>query len=102
MAVRMLQSDEEFEQILTGDVIVYFTASWCGPCRKISPHYIRAAEQYSNFAFAKVDVDDLDDAPNISAVPTFRVYRSGCMVDELVGADLGALETFLQRHCSSN
>ena len=98
----VLQSEEEFDQIITDDVIVYFTASWCGPCREISPHYTRAAEQYSNFKFAKVDVDDLDDTSNIAAVPTFRVYRSGCAVKEIIGADVGALETLLQRYCSSN
>lgn len=102
MSVCIVESDVELFQVITDDVIVYFTTMWCGPCREISPHYARAAEQYPNFKFAKVDVGYLEDTRDVSTIPTFRVYRGGEVVEELLGADLGALDSLLKKHCSFN
>lgn len=46
--------------VLSGSpkALVYFTASWCGPCRKIAPHFSNlAAEHGGSVKFVKVDVD---------------------------------------------
>ena len=102
MSVCVLESDSELEEIIEEYVIVYFTATWCGPCRQISPHYARAAEENStSLKFFKVDVDDLESS-HISAIPTFRVYKNSSVVDELVGADLEALQTLIKKHCAFN
>ena len=101
MSVCVLESDSELEEIIEEYVIVYFTATWCGPCRQISPHYARAAEENSTsqLKFSKVDVDDLESS-HVSAIPTFRVYKNSSVVDELVGADLEALQTLIKQHCA--
>jgi len=39
-------------------VIVDFTATWCGPCQRIGPEFVKMAEQYPDCVFVKVDVDD--------------------------------------------
>ncbi|XVF37826.1 hypothetical protein REPUB_Repub20aG0044400 [Reevesia pubescens] len=76
-------------------VILYFTATWCGPCRLISPLYTSLAAKYANVVFLKVDIDEARDVAarwNVSSVPTFFFIRNGKEVDKVVGADNSTLE----------
>lgn len=40
-------------------VVIDFTASWCGPCRFIAPVFNEMAKKFSNAEFVKIDVDEL-------------------------------------------
>ena len=80
---------------LVSQVLVDFTASWCGPCKMIAPFFEELAGKYPGVVFVKVDVDDLDDVAaecGISAMPTFQLYSNGVKVQELTGADKDKLE----------
>ncbi|ACO64799.1 predicted protein [Micromonas commoda] len=90
--VKMIESAEEFATLKKGDkpVLVDFTASWCGPCKKIGPFFEELAAKYPDVVFVKIDVDDLDDVAaecGISAMPTFQLYSNGVKVQEMTGAD---------------
>ncbi|KAL2066817.1 hypothetical protein VTL71DRAFT_1241 [Oculimacula yallundae] len=80
-------------------LIIDFYATWCGPCKAISPVFGRLATQNasnSNIVFAQVDVDKAKDVAQtcgISAMPTFQFFRGGKKVDEVKGADQQQLST---------
>lgn len=84
--------------------ILYFTATWCGPCRFILPIYTSLAEKYPKVVFLKVDIDDARDVAarwNISSVPTFFFVKNGKEVDSVVGADKNTLEMKIAQHVGS-
>ncbi len=72
------------------------------PCQLISPHFEILSTKYKTLRYLKVDIDELDDVAahvEISAIPTFRVYNNGELIDELVGASIDKLESLIQRNC---
>lgn len=82
-------------------VVVDFFAQWCGPCKKIAPYIEELSKEFPGVSFLKVDVDELPDvagAEGISAMPTFRFYKNGQKVDELVGASQQKLKELVQKH----
>ncbi|KAG8651601.1 TPR repeat-containing thioredoxin TDX isoform X2 [Manihot esculenta] len=83
--------------------ILYFTATWCGPCRFISPVFTSLATKYPKTVFLKVDIDEARDVAakwNISSVPTFFFIKNGKQVDKVVGADKNGLERKIEQYAS--
>ena len=71
-------------------VIVDFTATWCGPCKTISPVFEELAKKTPNVRFLKVDVDECSDVAqdeNIQSMPTFLAYHNGVKFDNFSGAN---------------
>ncbi|KAJ3322254.1 hypothetical protein HDU76_013927, partial [Blyttiomyces sp. JEL0837] len=78
-----------------------FYATWCGPCKVISPKFAELSEKYPNIVFLKIDVDDLSEVAEsvgIRAMPTFQFYKDGQKIGEIVGADPRKLEEELKKH----
>ncbi|KAG6752857.1 hypothetical protein POTOM_042897 [Populus tomentosa] len=81
--------------------ILYFTATWCGPCRMISPIFTSLAAKYPKVVFLKVDIDEAREVAsswNISSVPTFYFTKNGKEIDKVVGADKNGLERKIEQH----
>ncbi|KAI0253285.1 thioredoxin [Lactifluus subvellereus] len=100
MTVTPINSLDEFRQLInSGRVIaIDFWATWCGPCRSISPRFERFSEELPGIGFYKVDVDEqgaIAQEVGVRAMPTFVVFQNGNKVDDLVGADPPKLQMLL-------
>ncbi|XP_072973771.1 TPR repeat-containing thioredoxin TDX isoform X2 [Typha angustifolia] len=83
--------------------ILYFTATWCGPCRFMAPLYKSLAEKHPKVVFLKVDIDELGDVAhrwNVTSVPAFFFVKNGKEIDRVVGADKSNLERKISQHAS--
>lgn len=72
-------------------MVIDFSATWCGPCKKISPIIDELAEEYKGRVnICKCDVDDSEELTakfGIRNVPTVLFFKSGDQpVDKSVGA----------------
>jgi thioredoxin 1 len=70
-------------------VVVDFTATWCGPCQRIAPVFSKLADEMTDVCFVKVDVDEnaeVAEECGIQSMPTFQFYKSGVKVHEFSGA----------------
>ena len=86
-------TDGTFEQQVlnaSGAVLVDFWAPWCGPCKMVSPLLEELAGAYEGkVTFTKMNVDENQQVPakyGIRAIPTLLLFKSGEVLDKLVGA----------------
>ncbi len=84
--IKKITSEEEFEkEIKEGNLIVDFSATWCGPCRMMEPVL---KELSSKIKILKVDIDELEVLTRklgIMSVPTMIIYKDGKEVKKVVG-----------------
>ena len=85
-------TDLNFEQeVMRSDkpVLIDFFATWCGPCRMVSPLVDEIAQQRSDIKVCKVDVDDQGELASrfgVSSIPMLVVMKNGKVTAQNVGA----------------
>jgi len=99
-------TDQNFdEQVLKSDkpVLVDFWATWCGPCRAISPAVEAVAEQFADRTkVGKVNVDEnmnVTSRYRITGIPALLLFKNGQVAEQLTGVQSReSLVKMLERH----
>ena len=85
-------TNENFASLKNGNLplVVDFWATWCGPCRMMSPIVAELAEAYDGkVVIGKCDVEECEDLAaeyGIRNIPTILFFKGGEVVDKIVGA----------------
>lgn len=71
-----------------GITLIDFWASWCGPCRMLSPIVDEVAEEVEGIKVGKVNVDEQQELArqfNIMSIPTLVVLKNGQEIKRSLG-----------------
>lgn len=93
LAVKILGNKATFETAVGASdkkpVLAWFTASWCGPCKAITPHVERLSENVKNVEILKIDIDangELAEEYEVESVPTFIMFKNKEVAGRILGA----------------
>ena len=86
-------------------VVLDVFASWCGPCKVISPYFQELATTYSspNMRFYKYNCGDDNDLAHfleVSSIPTFIVFENGELAERMSGANKTDLTNLVKRYAT--
>ena len=81
---------EEYSQIInsTNPVVIDFHATWCGPCKVLSPILEELDDEIDGVEFVKLDVDQhpqIAGQNQVMGVPTVVILKNGEVKDRFVG-----------------
>lgn len=91
---------KDFDELIKGDkpVLVDFYASWCGPCRVMSPILEDLKKKIGDKAtIVKIDVDDNEELSlryNVQTIPTLIIFKRG----EMLWREVGIRQAHLLEH----
>lgn len=90
MSVLELNAENFEDEVIHTEkpVLIDFWASWCGPCRMLSPIVDELAEEHPEMKVCKVNVDEQEELAarfDIMSIPTLLVFRNGEQVAQSVG-----------------
>lgn len=75
----------------SGIVVLKFEASWCAPCKKLTPVVLKLEEEFPDVNFLAVDVDNAKEIKTqykILSVPTLAFLKNGQEFQRVVGLSL--------------
>lgn len=93
MAALHLSAENFKQEVLEakGKALVDFFATWCGPCRMMSPIVDQLADELADVKVCKVDIDQAEALATeygVEVVPTFIVFENGEAVKSVSGVML--------------
>lgn len=88
--IKVLNNENFKSEIENSDkvVIVDFFATWCGPCKMLTPVFEELSNSMTDVDFVKVDIDQslrIAQEYNITSVPTMMIFKNGKPVDTIMG-----------------
>lgn len=104
MSVVDIKTKAQFDELIktTPYVAVQAHATWCGPCKAISPFFSKFATSLSQpqkYTFARFDTDDVPDLAfelNIRSIPAFFFFENGDKTGDLTGPKPPALQKAIE------
>ena len=90
MSVITITKDNFNKEVMESDktVMLDFWASWCGPCRMLSPVIDEIAEERTDIKVGKVNVDEQPELARsfrVMSIPTVVVMKEGKVVKQSMG-----------------
>lgn len=91
MSVIQINRENFEQQVLKSDkpVLLDFWASWCGPCRMVSPIIDEIARERTDIVVGKINVDEEPELAGrfrVMSIPTLAVIRGGKVEKQVSGA----------------
>lgn len=91
MSVINITKNNFSEEVLNSDkpVLLDFWASWCGPCRMVSPIIDEIANERVDIKVGKINVDEQPELAakfSVMSIPTLVVIKDGKIVNQAMGA----------------
>lgn len=91
MSVLTITAENFESEVMKSDkpVLLDFWASWCGPCRMVSPVVEEIANENPGIKVGKVNVDEQPELAQrfgVMSIPTLIVFKNGQVVNQSVGA----------------
>ena len=77
-------------------LLVQYTATWCGPCKALTPRLSNLSNRYEDITFVKVDIEENMESAvelGISTVPTVMIYDGDTLINRSVGANIDSVYT---------
>ena len=88
---KLINNSQFYNKIRTSEklVVMDFFATWCGPCKMLSPIFEDLSREMSDKVdFAKIDIDrslEIAQEYRIVSVPTMIIFKNGKEVQRIVG-----------------
>ncbi len=91
MSVITITNDNFAEEVLNSDkpVLIDFWASWCGPCKMVSPIVDEIADERADIKVGKINVDEEQELAQefqVMSIPMLIVFKDGEIANQAVGA----------------
>lgn len=91
MSVITITKENFNEEVINSakPVLLDFWASWCGPCRMVSPIVDEIADERADVKVGKVNVDEQPELASkfgVMSIPTLVVMKDGKITSQTVGA----------------
>lgn len=103
MIIEIKNAQEFTQYVSTGDCLVDFNATWCGPCKMLSP-ILDQLDREGSFPDLKILKVDVDRVPEIAArfgiqlIPTLMLFDNGTRIKVTQGYQtLDALKKFVTK-----
>ena len=94
-------SDNDFNDIIANNklVVVDFFATWCGPCRALSPYIDELATNHHHILFAKANIDETPVIANeldVKSLPCVVIFENGKEINRVVGFNKPKLQAIIE------
>lgn len=100
--IEIIKDEVRFNELIKGEkVLVDFFATWCGPCKMLSPVIEQVEREHPELTVVKVDVDELPSIAGkygIQAIPTLFLMKNGENIASQMGyINKNQLENFINK-----